>query len=216
MRLADIYFVVGLEGAGMAVQVNDYPMEYEEYDDDEDMMFMLKTIFVQKNQNRFNEIKQAIDTGNLVLARRLVHNIKGNAGQIKENKLSSLAGSLENILEQAFAKPGGVDSVPPLYIEALDLFKTEFILVLNNLKPLLDKSQREVEPLNAEQVISLFAKLEGLLGSYNPSCIDLLSELRTVPGAEELAGNIENMDLRIAQRTLAKLKKEWNELNNIK
>ena len=59
---------------------------------------------------------------------------------------------------------------------------------------------------NSEQTRALFAKLEPMLENINPECIDLIDEIRTIPGTEELARQIEDYDFEAASRTLTKLK----------
>jgi hypothetical protein len=60
--------------------------------------------------------------------------------------------------------------------------------------------------LNTEQTLALFEKLKPMLENINPECVDLLGNLRTVPGAEELIQQIENFNFSAAAETLAVLK----------
>jgi hypothetical protein len=61
--------------------------------------------------------------------------------------------------------------------------------------------------LNGEQASALFEKLATMLANINPECVDLLEELRFVPGTEELVEQIENYDFETAAETLAELRK---------
>jgi len=81
--------------------------------------------------------------------------------------------------------------------------------VLYQLKPLLDEpvEQRKVKSLSAEQVRALFERLEPMLDNINPACVDLLDEIRAVPGTGELARQIEDYDFEAAARALAGLAK---------
>ena len=93
----------------------------------------------------------------------------------------------------------------------MDILEAELKLTLDELKPLLDvpSSQEETAPPTPDQILALFEKLEPLLDNLSPECLNLLSQIRAVPGADELARQIENYDFESANQTLIKLKKGW-------
>ena len=62
--------------------------------------------------------------------------------------------------------------------------------------------------MNTEQTLALFSKLQPLLGSNNTDCLDLLDELRAVPGSEELVKQMDEFDFKSAAITLVNLKKK--------
>jgi mRNA-degrading endonuclease toxin of MazEF toxin-antitoxin module len=89
--------------------------------------------------------------------------------------------------------------------------KTALTLILEELGPLLDESaaREALAPLDAGQASALFEKLEPMLENVNPECAALLDEIRAVPGADELARQIEDYDFESAAEMLAELKKKW-------
>jgi hypothetical protein len=62
--------------------------------------------------------------------------------------------------------------------------------------------------MDAADVQALFEKLEPMLMNINPESTILLNEIRAIPGAEELARQIEDYDFESAAMTLAELKKK--------
>ena len=162
---------------------------------------MLQINFVKNYQSKYSEIVQAIESGDIILAHRLVHTLKGNAGMIGKIELQDIAKKIELMLKDG--------TIPPA--EDMDVLQTQLKLALDELNPLLDTSpsQEKIRPITAEQVLALFDKLEPMLEKINPECIKLLDEVRAVPGAEELARQIEDFDFESASWTLDILKKRW-------
>ncbi|MCL2029021.1 MAG: ATP-binding protein [Deltaproteobacteria bacterium] len=158
--------------------------------------------FAKDNQARYAEIAAAIAAGETALAHRLAHTLKGNAGQIGQKGLQNAAQEIEALLQ---------DKAAPVSEDSLELLKTELELVLDELKPLFDEpGPREgFKPMNREQVLALFEKLEPMLENINPKCLDLLDDIRVVEGAEELASQMEDYEFEAAAKTLAELKKQW-------
>jgi len=131
--------------------------------------------FVKDNQNKFAEITEAVGAGEITLAHRLAHTLKGNAGQIGKTALQNAADDIEALL-----KDGTIPSA-----EQMDNLESEINIVLNELKPLLSKpaERNEAEKMKAEQVRALFERLEPMLESFNSECVNLLDEVRAVQGA---------------------------------
>jgi len=50
--------------------------------------------------------------------------------------------------------------------------------------------------------------LEPMLENINPACVELLDQIKAVPGAGELAARIEDYDFEEAAAALAALKNE--------
>ena len=122
---------------------------------------------------------------------------------IGKTGLQNAAGSVEALLK---------DGALPIPEDKMGILKTELAMVLEELSPLLDEiaaREGEREPLNAEQVLALFEKLESMLENINPECMNLLDGIRAISGAEELARRIEDYDFESAAGILAELKKKW-------
>jgi len=88
----------------------------------------LQTYFVNNSQNLMYKINNAISSGDSKLAHRLVHTLKGNAGQLEEPNLKNAAAEVELILKD------GTLTVPE---EKMNKLENELTLVLEKLSPLL-------------------------------------------------------------------------------
>ena len=166
---------------------------------DDDLQKMLKTKFVKNNQTRFEEISQAINTGDISLAHRLAHSLKTNADFIGMSGLTDAAAKMEQMLK---------DEALPISEDSLTSLKTELEQVLIDLQPLLEESDNTeaAAPLTGEQARDLFDKLEIMLECRDAECVNMLSDIRSIPGGLELAGQIENYDFKLAAQTLSKLR----------
>ncbi|MCL2792668.1 MAG: ATP-binding protein [Spirochaetaceae bacterium] len=178
--------------------------------------------FVKDNQNRFTEIATAISAGDIKLAHRLAHMLKGNAGQLGKTSLQQAAAEMEHNLKN------GRTLVTE---KQLKLLETELTMVLNELA-LLVTDRRSPQPvdqeewLDAESCWKLFEKLEFMLKMGDPGCLQLIADLRRIPEPcseplsnddSSLPGNdlktnllqqIEDFDFEQAIVTLAELKKK--------
>ncbi|MCL2293807.1 MAG: transporter substrate-binding domain-containing protein [Spirochaetes bacterium] len=174
--------------------------EHEQAQRQHSLQKNLQVTFYKNNQTKHTEIAEAISAGDIKLAHRLVHTLKGNAGQLGKTKLQTAAAQIEDLLKDELI------SIPE---EKISLLKTELTLVLEELKPMMTKEQKKFKPMNPEQVLALFEKLEHLLENINPECINLLDDIRSIPGTGELVRQIEDYDFESAGEALAKLKEKW-------
>jgi len=162
---------------------------------------MLKINFIKTNQDKFEEIKKAIEHNDLKLAHRLVHNLKCNAGMIGEAELQNAAARAESLLR---------DGDPSV---SLQLGALEFKLkqVLEKLRPMQEEAA--ISPVSgdadADKVLTLFEKLKPMLENINPECINLLNDIRSIPGTGELVRHLENYEFEEGARTLAEMEREW-------
>ena len=154
--------------------------------------------FVRDNQSRYTEITEAIATNDVILAHRLAHTLKGNAGQIGKTTLQNTAAEIEALLKDGTIPKTG-------QLEALE---SELNLVIEEFKPLL--AEAPVQAVSAQQAQALFEKLEPMLENINPECVDLLDDIRAIPGTEALSCQIEDYDFEAAAQTLAELKEEMD------
>ena len=74
---------------------------------DEILLKQLRRNFPKENVNRIDDIKNAIDSGDLKSARMFAHTLKSNAGLIKEHKLQELAATIEGLIEKENVKEAG-------------------------------------------------------------------------------------------------------------
>ena len=82
----------------------------------------LQLYFVKGNQNKVDEIRNAIKEGDIELAHRLAHSLKGNAGQLGKTILHGAASDVEKQLKH------GENLVTE---EQLRILETELYMVLN-------------------------------------------------------------------------------------
>jgi CheY-like chemotaxis protein len=169
--------------------------------ENDEMQRRLRIKFAEDNRMKYNEIVEAISAGEIPLAHRLVHTLKNNAGMIGMDKLQRVAAEVEALLK---------DGSAPLWDGHMGPLKIELQNALDELKsmPVEPEIRAERESLNAEQIADLFAKLEPMLVSRNSECLSLLSDIYAVPGASELARQIEKYNFKLAARLLNDLKKE--------
>jgi len=178
---------------------------------DNELMEKLIISFVQDNRTRYKDISQAINTGNLKLAHRLVHSLKGNAGQLGKTLLQQAAGDVEHHLE------GEKNLVTPHLMMVLE---TELKAVLAEFEPLVNETfeamaAAESEPLDIQSTRELLINLELMLEKGNPECREYINSLRRIkagkPEADALKTRLiqqmEDYDFEQAFVTITELKK---------
>jgi len=169
----------------------------------------LRVQFIKKNSNAYTEITAALDAGDVILAHRLVHTLKGNAGQLNRTKLQEAADDVENSLS------GGKNLASSAQMEKLE---TELNAVLSELgsgaAALEDDEIKDTEVVNSgaenESTIyeftaaelELLKKLESLLKSSDSECLDLTDSLRSIPGCAAMIEFMEDFDFISAAKAL--------------
>lgn len=163
----------------------------------------LITTFVNSNQNTFADINNALKAGNIVLAHRLVHTLKGVAGIVGRTRLAEAA----LVLEQSLA----ADNVEYLE-EKMNVLDRELNAALRELTPVMNEylektSKRTGDlPLDKENLLKLLTELDILLASSSYDSIDYIKDLRMIPEMKQLTEQVENMNFRQARETLAAIK----------
>jgi HPt (histidine-containing phosphotransfer) domain-containing protein len=170
-----------------------------EYEDNGELQKKLLGNFYKSSQDVHSQITEAVAAGDTKLAHRLAHSLKGNAGLIGKIRLRNAAAEVEELLK---------DGAISIWEIKMDNLKTELLLVLEELRRLHGKTtmRREVQVIDAGQIIALFERLKPMLENLNPESAGLLGEINAVPGAGKLAQQIEDYDFESAARTLAELK----------
>jgi signal transduction histidine kinase/CheY-like chemotaxis protein len=115
------------------VKQSDLPKEIakiEEPASDMEFQKSLEKYFIKANINKYEEICKLIESGDIKSACKLVHALKGNAGQIGKNRLQSAAANVEHQLSD------GISTASPDQMAAL---KSELDAVLTEFLPLLDE-----------------------------------------------------------------------------
>ena len=82
--------------------------------------------------------------------------------------------------------------------------ETELLRVLDELRESAPPPAASIT-LSDEQIKDLLIKLKPMLLDRDTGCIYMLDEIRAIPGAEELARQIDEFELREASETLERL-----------
>ncbi|MCL2265374.1 MAG: ATP-binding protein [Treponema sp.] len=163
--------------------------------------------FAKNNQTTFDQTEKALLENDIKLAHRLVHTLKSNAAQIGEKNLQETAARLEAML---------AEGKNPLYENKFKILEAELKMVLLKLSPLLlefeaKQAEKTEQSKNAEpdKIKEILLKLEPLLKNRNPECEDLIDDILTIPGSEELLRYIDKFNFNQAIIELEKLKSKW-------
>jgi len=167
--------------------------------DDAKSLKQLQLYFLRNNKNTFSDIKQALEHDDSTLAYRLAHSLKGNAGQIGEKRLQEAAAVTEGMLSK------GRDSVSD---EQMQRLNRELNIVLENLNRLLTepevKKDKAVDNRKAMEILKI---LEPMLENRRTECMNMLEELRAIPGSDELVMYVEDFEFTQALNALSALKR---------
>ena len=175
--------------------------ENERTKDDIELRRKLINNFVKRSSDDYNEMIRALNAGDIKLAHRKAHALKGNAGLLGITALQYAARDVEDKLKDGINKVTG---------EQLTVLEKEYNAALAELEPLVKESYRSdesdfTEPLDPEELQELKINLETLLVTGNMECIELIDKLRRIPGTTELILQIDDLDFRKALLSLSKL-----------
>ena len=67
----------------------------------------MRISFIKGNLNKYEEISDAINSGDIELAHRLAHSLKSNAGHIGKSKLQKAAAEVEELLKRMLQQRAG-------------------------------------------------------------------------------------------------------------
>jgi HPt (histidine-containing phosphotransfer) domain-containing protein len=192
------------------------PVGWETDDDarcrqkDEELEQKLINSFVKSHENKFSQIKIAIEAGDIKTAHRLAHTLKSNAGQLKKTRLRNIAGEIEKHLAENLA--GKIIRITPQQLDALD---AELAAVLAELLPLVNESAAVAfladGMLTAAEALKLLDELEPLLKGKDVGSLEYIDKLRQMEGSEYMIKQIEDFDFKEALETLKQLKRKSEE-----
>jgi signal transduction histidine kinase/DNA-binding response OmpR family regulator/HAMP domain-containing protein len=171
---------------------------------DSELQKSIRTTFVKSNQKKIEEITKAVEAGDINLAHRLAHTLKGNAGQIGKTSLQKAAADVEHLLKEGKNQ---------LTEEHLKFLENELTSVLNELAPLPGEPSSlpasQTGHLEARAALELLEKLELMLKTGSSKSLKHIDTLRLIPESEKLIQQIEDFDFEEAFVTLGELKKNW-------
>jgi CheY-like chemotaxis protein len=175
--------------------------EGNQTEEHEKLQHQLKLSFVKDKQTVLEEFKNALDDGDIKTAHRIVHTLKSNAAQIGKTKLQKAAAAVEKAVKS------GANALTEEQFQALE---AELGAVLEELKPLLAETDASVEKMDystdAERIRAIYEKLGEMLANRNPECMNMLDEVRAIPGVATLVRQVEDFEFKKAEETLAILK----------
>ncbi|MCL2761654.1 MAG: Hpt domain-containing protein [Treponema sp.] len=190
----------------MQKTVNTLPVSHEirrPLESDMEFKRTLQLHFLKNNQEKYDEVVNALTSGDMPLAYRLVHNLKSNAGHIGQVGLQEAAAEVEQMLKKEES---------PVTEEQLQILKNELFMVLHTLSSLLDEpavqSDAGSQCIASGNTGELLERLEMLLERGNPECVYLVNELRIIPDSDRLIQQIEDFDFKMAMAELSELRKK--------
>jgi len=160
----------------------------------------LLAYFMKSHRNTFEDMRKAMDEGDIKLAYRLAHTLKGTAGIIGRTELREVARDMEQALSD------GETGTAQGLMGALEHTLGETLAELEHLSgglPLTPSSRT----LDAEQARELLEKLEPLLETGNLECLEMIGDLRAIEGSGTLTEQIDNFDFKSALKTLTDMKR---------
>ena len=163
--------------------------------------------FVKDNRNRFNEIAEAINAGDITLAHRLAHTLKGNAGQLGKKLLQKAAMNVEHNLksgENLVTRQEMVNLETELSAVLAEFDK--FLVELHNHEADIQVESGFAE-IDFDEAKSLLETLEAMIEMGDPECRRLIPDLRRIPDSELLISQMDDLDFELALVTLDNLKK---------
>ena len=176
----------------------DVRQQQQEAEDDKALTHLRKH-FVKNNKDTFSQIKLTIDSGDIKTAHRMVHTLKSNAGQIGEHRLQNVSFVLEEILSA---------EKNPVAETHLKLLEIELSSTLEKLALLVGEDDEKTifETVDAAEALEIINKLEPMLTKRNPECMDMLDDIRKIPGAEDLTMYVEDFEFVQALEELVKIR----------
>jgi CheY-like chemotaxis protein len=176
-----------------------------EIEADEEFVKMLEKHFLKNNSNKVEEIDNALNSGDVKLAHRLAHSLKGNAGQLKKSALQQAAAAVETALKD------GQNNVTE---GQMLLLKKELSAYLQELSGVFDGKENapvknetvSMNEIDLQKAKELFRRLEDLLNKGNPECMNFADEFRAFPDGGILIQQMEDFDFLSALSTLKTIK----------
>ena len=192
--------------------------EGERRRDDDAMTRRLRKNFREDNQTTFRDIAESIQTGDAKRAHRIAHTLKGAAGLIGKTALRDAARAVEESLREGKDGHAKVtvnnDQLSTLETE-LDSVMSELARELDGREPVgnnfvdIDNNVITLDKVvDKTAALDLIARLEPMLQIGDSDCMDMIGELRAVPGTEALIDRMEHFDFAPARETLAGIKRQ--------
>jgi len=163
----------------------------------------LRIYFFKSNLDIIERITKAIDDGDIKTAHRITHTLKSNAGQIREKRLQEVAAIAEKMLDS--------EDIPGAKAQ-LEFMKTELELILEKLAPLVleDSESSRAKITDPAEIRKILDEVEPMLIDRNPECMDLIDDVRAIPGADALADHIDDYSFKQAIEEIKELREKMD------
>jgi len=175
---------------------------------DEKLKQKLITNFIKNNTGIFSEITTALNDGDIKLAHRLVHTLKSNAGQLKNEALQKISDEVEDNLKDGknLTTKEQLDTLNAALESALAEFNSQ---VSEQSQSADMKQAPQDKPLDTAEMLEVLTKLETMLKEGDSECMELIEELQVFPCCSLLIEQIEEFDYKSAIETLSALRLEY-------
>jgi len=175
-----------------------------DYAEEDEYKMELISTFVKSNQTTIADIEKAIATGDLKLAHRLAHTLKGVSAIVGMNALAEAAQTVEQLLLKG--KTDSINSKMKILGKEMESALDELTPIMNDYTASLT-SKKQNKVMDREKSIELLDTLDALLESDSYDSLNLVKELNMIPGARQLAVQVENIQFKQARITLAAVRK---------
>jgi len=175
----------------------------QEEDADERLRMRLISNFLKDNQNKGGEIRDAIAAGDIKLAHRLAHTLKGVAGLVGQPDLQNAAYAVEHTLNSG---DGGAA------LQIMGALEDELKKSLDKLAAVKEAAEPKVEAaapvavIDTFQALELIEKLRPLLQNGDSDCLEMMDGLKSIPASQKLIEQVEDYDFGLALETLEEIK----------
>ena len=177
--------------------------------EEEKTLQKLRYDFVKTYQNITADIVKATDDGDIKLAHRMAHTLKGYASQIGEKSLAGLASAVENRLStDKNIQDGEINRLE----EELEKVLKRLELLIADI--MVMQVSQATEPVPVEKQLVILRELDPLLKEKNVDSLLYTDTLRTIPDMEELVDLIEDYDFKEARQMLEGIIKRLEEQSN--
>ncbi len=179
---------------------------------DETLYTRIQANFVKENRHFMDDFSAVLASGDILLAHRMAHTLKGVAGIVGATGLAKAAHTIELALSDG--KPAHTDAQLLALRQALNaVFE-----VLPVLEEETDTTSQPSGTLDVEAALALLNRLVPMLKESNAACVDQTDEIKTVlaPIGEQcgmLVSQIEDFDFRPAYKTAQRIKESLEESN---
>jgi len=184
--------------------VNMVPIKNDnDFSEEDDQRLEMISTFIMSNKTTFKDLSSALEMGDIKLAHRIAHTLKGVAGLVGMNLLAEAA----KIVEQSI-NLGQVDQLN----DHMDSLEKELNAALAELTSTIENHTKNTEKtlhgtLDKENILNLLDELDLLLTSDSYDSIYLVKKLITVPGIEQLSRQVEDLKFKQARETLKTVRK---------